>query len=70
LKRELAKFGPLTNKYIIMHDTTIDEIDTQIEDQGYITTLQLFGSGQTATATADLSVGYIKEIFLNTFMKN
>lgn len=46
-------------------DTTIDEIDTQIEDQGYITTLQLFGSGQTATATADLSVGYVKEIFLN-----
>ena len=26
LKRELAKFGPVTNKYIIMHDTTIDEI--------------------------------------------
>ncbi len=25
LKRELAKFAPLTNKYIIMHDTTIDE---------------------------------------------
>lgn len=26
LKRELAKFSPLTKKYIIMHDTTIDEI--------------------------------------------
>jgi len=26
LKRELAKFAPLTNKYIIMHDTTVDEI--------------------------------------------
>ena len=25
LKRELNKFGPITNKYIIMHDTTIDE---------------------------------------------
>lgn len=24
LKRELAKFGPCTNKYIIMHDTEID----------------------------------------------
>ena len=24
LKRELAKFAPLTNKYIIMHDTTVD----------------------------------------------
>lgn len=26
LKRELAKFSKLTNKYIIMHDTTVDEI--------------------------------------------
>jgi hypothetical protein len=25
LKRELAKFSPITNKYIIMHDTTVDE---------------------------------------------
>ena len=25
LKRELAKFAPNTNKYIIMHDTTVDE---------------------------------------------
>lgn len=25
LKRELAKFAPKTNKYIIMHDTTVDE---------------------------------------------
>jgi hypothetical protein len=46
-------------------DTTIDEIDTQIEDQGYITTLQLFGSAQTATASAVLSTGYVREIFLN-----
>jgi len=26
LKRELAKFAPLTNKYIIMHDTTLDAV--------------------------------------------
>ena len=26
LKRELAKFAPLTTKYIIMHDTTLDEV--------------------------------------------
>jgi len=26
LKRELAKFAPITKKYIIMHDTTVDEI--------------------------------------------
>ena len=25
LKRELNKFAPITNKYIIMHDTTVDE---------------------------------------------
>lgn len=27
LKRELAKYAPFTNKYIIMHDTTVDAID-------------------------------------------
>jgi hypothetical protein len=27
LKRELAKFAPLTRKYIVMHDTTVDEWD-------------------------------------------
>jgi hypothetical protein len=27
LKRELAKYAPITNKYIIMHDTTVDEIE-------------------------------------------
>jgi hypothetical protein len=26
LKRELAKFAPRTNKYIILHDTTVDEV--------------------------------------------
>lgn len=26
LKRELAKFSPITNKYIIMHDTTVDDL--------------------------------------------
>jgi hypothetical protein len=26
LKRELIKFSAITNKYIIMHDTTVDEI--------------------------------------------
>ena len=26
LKRELEKFSKITNKYIIMHDTTVDEI--------------------------------------------
>ncbi|QPX48167.1 virion structural protein [Synechococcus phage S-SRM01] len=46
-------------------DTTIDEIDSQIKDEGYITTLQLIGAGSTASATATLATGYIREIFLN-----
>jgi GR25 family glycosyltransferase involved in LPS biosynthesis len=29
LKKELAKFSKLTNKYIIMHDTTIDEFTSE-----------------------------------------
>lgn len=34
LKRELAKFAPLTRKYIIMHDTTIDaEYGESIRDK-------------------------------------
>jgi hypothetical protein len=45
-------------------DTTIDEIDTQIEDQGYITTLQLIGTGSTSTANAVIGSGYIRQIFL------
>lgn len=35
LKRELAKFAPLTNKYIIMHDTTVDEIYGETLRMGY-----------------------------------
>ena len=46
-------------------DTTIHEIDTQVQDEGYISTLQLVGVGRTATATAALGVGYVNEIFLN-----
>jgi hypothetical protein len=46
-------------------DTSIDEIDTQIEDEGYITTLTLIGLGRTATALATIGIGYIREITLN-----
>lgn len=46
LKRELAKFAPMTNKWIIMHDTTVDEyrgesvrvgwdINAQMEQTGF-----------------------------------
>lgn len=46
-------------------DTSIDEIDTQVQDEGYITTLSLIGLGRTATATATIGTGYIKQITLN-----
>ena len=49
-------------------DTGIDVIDSQLEDIGYISTLQLIGSGTTATANAQLNVagkGYLREIVLN-----
>lgn len=50
-------------------DTTIETIDTQVQDEGFITQLQLIGIGRTATATAQISgsvpSGYIQEIFLN-----
>lgn len=46
-------------------DTSISEIDTQIQDEGYITTLNLFGSGVTALASCTIGTGYIKEIYLN-----
>jgi hypothetical protein len=46
-------------------DTTIDEIDTQIQEEGYITTLQLIGAGSTATATVGINSGYISKIYLN-----
>ena len=50
-------------------DTTIEAIDTQVQDEGYITTLQLIGVGRTATATAQISgsvpSGYIRTVHLN-----
>ena len=46
-------------------DTSIDEIDTQIQTEGFITTLNLIGIGRTASATASINSGYIRQIFLN-----
>jgi len=46
-------------------DTTIDEIDKKIQDDGYITTLNLISAGSTATATATIGTGYIRQIYLN-----
>ena len=46
-------------------DTSIEEIDTQVQEEGYITTLRLVGVGRTALATAAIDTGYIRQIFLN-----
>tara|TARA_S200000501_G_scaffold338561_1_gene345490 strand:- start:19 stop:1431 length:1413 start_codon:yes stop_codon:yes gene_type:complete len=46
-------------------DTSIDAIDTQVQEEGYISTLQLVGVGRTAQATVSRGTGYIREIFLN-----
>jgi len=46
-------------------DTSINAIDSQLEDEGYITTLKLIGIGVTAEASAVINTGYIRKIFLN-----
>ena len=51
-------------------DTSIDEIDEQVQDEGFITTLNLVGTGRTATAGATLvsaiggKTGYVRSITL------
>ena len=45
-------------------DTSIDEVDQVIADQGYITTLQLISAGILATATAGLTTSYIQSVSL------
>ena len=50
-------------------DTSISEIDTQVQDEGYITTLNLVGAARTATVSATINGtvfgGYVKKVFLN-----
>ena len=45
LKRELAKFAPNTNKYIIMHDTTVDEWQGETIRAGWNANQQSIHSG-------------------------
>ena len=46
-------------------DTSIEEVDNTIEDEGYITTMVLAGLAQTGIATATISNTSINQIFLN-----
>ena len=45
LKRELAKFAPWTRKYIIMHDTTVDEFQGETIRAGFDADAQAISSG-------------------------
>ena len=45
-------------------DTTIDAIDSVINDKGYIIDLRLFDGGSTAVGVASTGTGYISEITL------
>ena len=45
-------------------DTTLDEVDQTLQDQGYITSLELVSIGSTATASSVLSTGYVQKIYL------
>jgi hypothetical protein len=46
-------------------DTSIEEVDSTVEDEGYITSLNLVGTAITAFARSSISSGAISEIFLN-----
>jgi len=45
LKRELKKFAPITKKYIIMHDTTVDEFQGETLRNGWNVEEQMKSSG-------------------------
>jgi len=45
-------------------NTTVDEIDSRLENQGYITTLKLISFGEQATGIAYTTTGYIRKVVL------
>ena len=46
-------------------NTTVEEIDSVLVNQGYMTSLELFSFGQTATGTATTTSGYVRRVILN-----
>ena len=46
-------------------NTTVEEIDSVLVNQGYMTSLELFPLGQTATGTATTISGYVRRVILN-----
>ena len=65
LKRELAKFSLKINKYIIMHDTTIDEIDGETIRCGWDANAQ---SNECGYTVEEIKCGLGKAI--NEFLEN
>lgn len=45
-------------------NSSIEELDLNLQNQGYMTSLELFSSGQRATATTTINTGYIRKIEL------
>ena len=46
-------------------NSVVEEIDGTLQNQGYITSLQLFGDGQRATASSGIGSGYVRKITLS-----
>ena len=46
-------------------DTSIEAIDTQVQEEGFINTLKLVGLGQTAEASTSIGSGFISKLYLN-----
>jgi hypothetical protein len=46
-------------------NSVVEDLDGTLQNQGYITSLQLFGSGQRATASSTISTGYVRKITLS-----
>ena len=65
LKRELKKFGPITNKYIIMHDTTVDAIYGETIRCNWDATIQ---SNETMIPIDEINSGLWKAI--EEFLEN
>ena len=65
LKRELDKFSKVTNKYIIMHDTTVDEIEGETIRNGWNAEEQSKTSGYPIE---EIKCGLWKAV--NEFLKN
>jgi len=46
-------------------NTTTEQVDSVLVEQGYIIELQMIPAGTQATATSTVGTGYVKKIFLN-----